>query len=239
MVIKLPNDHELIPHSKRPLYDIYIKGSPEKGEVGDCPFSHRTMLHMEEKGISFNKMLIDEQNMPEWIPEVSEGNKKIPFMLELDTGKWLHDSDKIVPYLEKKFPDPKLGMPDDMPPDVGQELMPKCLIEFVTSKPGKEEDEKRQQLEAELKGINDHLAKGGPFFGGKDVNTHDLTLAPKLKHTILAGKEIKGWSMPKEFTAINKFMEEIAKRPSWKKTMYSDKYVQDGWQLKVKMLTQE
>ena len=49
------------------------------------------------------------------IKEVSEGQKKIPFMLELDTGTWLHDSDKMVPYLEKKFPTPKLGLPDDAP----------------------------------------------------------------------------------------------------------------------------
>lgn len=26
----------LVSQDKRPLYDIYIKGSPEKGEVGDC-----------------------------------------------------------------------------------------------------------------------------------------------------------------------------------------------------------
>ena len=57
----------------RPLYDIYVKGSPEKGELGDCvsalvcsaertccalltlallqPFSHRMMLTMQEKGV--------------------------------------------------------------------------------------------------------------------------------------------------------------------------------------------
>lgn len=30
------------------------------------PFSHRTMLTMEEKGITYNKLLLDELNMPEW-----------------------------------------------------------------------------------------------------------------------------------------------------------------------------
>jgi glutathione S-transferase len=44
----------------------YVKGSPEKGELGDCPFSHRTMLTLEEKGIPYNKLLIDELAMPEW-----------------------------------------------------------------------------------------------------------------------------------------------------------------------------
>lgn len=88
-------------------YDIWVKGSPEKNELGDCkylstsyprcqpdthqpclllssltplpcwlvpehnsalagPFSHRMMMTMEEKGISYNKNLLDEMNMPDW-----------------------------------------------------------------------------------------------------------------------------------------------------------------------------
>ena len=48
------------------------------------------------------------------IKEIGEGKKTIPFMLELDTGKWIHDSDKMVPYLEDKY-EPKLGKPEDAP----------------------------------------------------------------------------------------------------------------------------
>ena len=69
--------------------------------------------------------------------------------------------------------------------------MPTCLIEFITSKPGDEEKQKQKQLEDELKGINDYLEKNGPYFGGENVTTHDLTLAPKLKHTIIGLKAIK------------------------------------------------
>ena len=90
-------------------YDIWVKGSPEKNELGDCessthflfcnaafpirymcshrarrvsrtdnrlttvlyslypgPFSHRMMMTMEEKGISYHKNLLDEQKMPDW-----------------------------------------------------------------------------------------------------------------------------------------------------------------------------
>ena len=72
--------------------------------------------------------------------------------------------------------------------------MPTCLIEFLTSKPGEEEKAKQQQLQEELKGINDYLQEHGPFFGGQDITTHDLTLAPKLKHTMIACKLIKAGS---------------------------------------------
>lgn len=30
------------------------------------PFSHRMMMTMEEKGISYHKNLLDEQKMPDW-----------------------------------------------------------------------------------------------------------------------------------------------------------------------------
>lgn len=46
------------------------------------------------------------------------------------------------------------------------------------------------------------------------------------------------WDFPKEFTAIHKFMDAISQRKSWKATRYTEKYVQDGWKLKVKLLTQ-
>ena len=49
------------------------------------------------------------------IKEVSDGQKKIPFMLELDNGKWLHDSDSMYPYLEDKYTSKKLGKMEELP----------------------------------------------------------------------------------------------------------------------------
>ena len=43
----------------------------------------RTMLTMEEKGVPYNKMLIDEQKMPEWVKEICDGKQQIPFMTGL------------------------------------------------------------------------------------------------------------------------------------------------------------
>lgn len=46
---------------------------------------------------------------------MTEGACKIPFMKELETGKWYHDSDFLVSYLEDKFPKRKIGKPDTDP----------------------------------------------------------------------------------------------------------------------------
>ena len=60
------------------------------------------------------------------------------------------------PYIDDKFPKPRLGKMEDLP-KVGAELMPTRLIEFLTAKPGKEEDEKKAALVKELESINDFL----------------------------------------------------------------------------------
>lgn len=56
----------------------------------------------------------------------------VQFMLELDTAKWLYDSDKMYPYLEDKY-EPKLGKLEDLPqvyappPGVSLDLRPAAL----------------------------------------------------------------------------------------------------------------
>lgn len=219
----------------RPEYDIYVKGSPEIPELGDCPFSHRTMLTFEEKGIRYNKILLDEQKLPEWITTLG-GAKQIPFINELDSGTWMIDSDKIIPYLEDKFPEPPLGKPNDLP-QIDGELFP-SFLEFVKSE-GKDNDQQKK-LEANLKKLNDFLAeKGGPFFGGDNVNALDLGIGPKLKHINIGGKATKDWEIPAEFSNLYTFLDRISERESWKQTYYTEKYVQDGWKLKQKMIREE
>ena len=74
----------------------------------------------------------------------------------------------------------------------GKELFPTKFIEFLTSKPGADEDKKKQALLAELQGVNDHLEKSGkPFFGGDDVCATDLSMAPKIKHIKIGADEVK------------------------------------------------
>lgn len=230
-------------HSRRQLsamaqatYDIWVKGSPEKNELGDCPFSHRMMLSMEEKGISYHKNLLDEMKMPDWIKDVCEGQKQIPFMKENESGKWLYDSDKMAPYLEDKFPDKKkLGKQDELP-QVGKSLFPDKFMAFMTSEPGADEDKKKQDLLEELQSVNEFLEKSGkPYFGGDDVNALDMSMAPKIKHIKIGADEVKSWQVPSDLKALHSWMGRMSERDSWKKTYYTEQYVRDGWNLKVKM----
>lgn len=77
----------------------------------------------------------------------------------------------------------------------GKELFPTRFIEFLTSDPGEDEDKKKKALLEELQSVNDYLEKSGkPFFGGDDVNSLDLSMAPKIKHIKIGADEVKvGW----------------------------------------------
>lgn len=74
----------------------------------------------------------------------------------------------------------------------GKELFPTKFMDFLLSKPGNDEDKKKDALYQELKAVNDHLEKSGkPYFGGDDVCATDLSMAPKIKHIKIGADEIK------------------------------------------------
>ncbi|XP_020210473.1 glutathione S-transferase DHAR2-like [Cajanus cajan] len=78
--------------------------------LGDCPFSQRVLLTLEEKKVSYKLHLIDLSNKPEWFLGVNpEG--KVP-VVQFD-GKWVADSDVIVGILEEKYPQPSLLTPPE------------------------------------------------------------------------------------------------------------------------------
>ncbi|KAK9834706.1 hypothetical protein WJX74_008258 [Apatococcus lobatus] len=225
-----------------PLYEIYVKGAPaeglvnEKGELGDCPFSQRTMMHMQEKNIPYKTMFVDEMNMKEipWLSDVTEGACQIPFMKELETGKWYHDSDFLVSYLEDKFPERKIGKPDT-DPQVGKELFPTAFIEYLTTD-GEGQKGKEERLLAEFQKLEDYLAQNqADYFGGSDVCSTDLALSPRVKHILVGGKAVKGFELPASFKLVHAWLERIQSRPSWPKCCPDEKWMEDGWHMKRKM----
>lgn len=65
-------------------------------------------------------------------------------------------------------------------------------MDFLLSKPGDDEDKKKDALYQELKSVNDHLEKSGkPYFGGDDICATDLSMAPKIKHIKIGADEVK------------------------------------------------
>ncbi|KAF3771614.1 Glutathione S-transferase [Nymphaea thermarum] len=142
--------HIVMATPSQPL-EVCVKAavtSPEK--LGDCPFSQRVLLTLEEKKLPYDLKLIDLSRKPDWFTEANpEG--KVP-VIKFDE-KWVSDSDVITKMLEERFPERPLATPHDKAA-AGSKIF-SAFINFLKSKDPS--DATAQELINELKSFNDHI----------------------------------------------------------------------------------
>ncbi|CAJ1977724.1 unnamed protein product [Sphenostylis stenocarpa] len=195
--------------------------------LGDCPFSQRVLLTLEEKKIPYKLHLIDLSNKPEWFLSVNpEG--KVP--VALFDGKWVADSDIIVGILQEKHPEPSLITPPEFS-SVGSKIFG-CFVSFLKSKDPNDGTE--QALLAELTALDEHLKGHGPFVAGEKVTAVDLSLAPKLYHLVVVLGHFKKWSIPESLAHVHNYTQLLFSRESFEKTKPAkEEFVIAGWAPKV------
>ncbi|KAG9453855.1 hypothetical protein H6P81_006759 [Aristolochia fimbriata] len=199
-------------------------GAPN--DLGDCPFSQRVLLTLEEKKIPYDMKLIDVSNKPQWFLDISpEG--KVPVLNTSE--KWVPDSDVITQILEEKYPEPSLVTPPEYA-SVGSKIFP-SFVKFLKSKDPADGSE--QALLDELKALDDHLKAHGPYIAGEKVTAADLSLAPKLYHLEIALGHFKNWTVPENLTAVHNYTKALFSRESFVKTKASKEHVIAGWAPKV------
>ncbi|KAL5569154.1 hypothetical protein UlMin_025729 [Ulmus minor] len=194
--------------------------------LGDCPFSQRVLLTLEEKKVDYKLILIDVSNKPKWFLEANpEG--KVPVVKFED--KWVPDSDVITGTLEEKFPEPCLKTPPESA-SVGSKIFG-TFVTFLKSKDANDGSE--QALLAELKALDEHLKAHGPYIAGEKVTAADLSLAPKLYHLDVALEHFKKWTVPAELTHYHNYKKLLLSRESLEKTKAAKEHVIAGWAPKV------
>ncbi|KAJ4848160.1 Glutathione S-transferase dhar2 [Turnera subulata] len=200
-------------------------GAPDT--LGDCPFSQRVLLTLEEKKVEYKLHLINVSDKPQWFLEVNpEG--KVP-VVKFD-DKWVPDSDVIVGILEEKYPEPPLVTPPEFA-SVGSKIF-SSFINFLKSKDPNDGTE--AALVEELKALDEHLKAHGPFVAGEKVTAVDLSLAPKLYHLEVALGHFKKWSIPESLTHVHNYTKLLFSRESFEKTKPPKKdYLIAGWAPKV------
>ncbi|KAJ0247782.1 Glutathione S-transferase DHAR1 [Hirschfeldia incana] len=197
-------------------------GAPDV--LGDCPFSQRVLLTLEEKRLPYKMHLINLSDKPKWFLDINPQGK-VP-VLKID-GKWVPDSDVIVSLLEKKYPEPSLKTPPKFA-SVGSKIM-STFVAFLTTK-----DSSDGPLLHELQALEDHLkSHDGPFIAGERVSAVDLSLAPILYHLQVALGHFKSWSVPGSLTHVHNYMHALFSLHSFEKTKAEKKYVIAGWASKV------
>ncbi|XP_074281166.1 glutathione S-transferase DHAR2-like [Silene latifolia] len=199
-------------------------GAPDV--LGDCPFTQRVLLTLEEKKVPYQVHLIDVTNKPKWFLEVNpEG--KVP-VIKFD-DKWIPDSDVITLLLEEKYPHPSLA-PNPHFSSVGSKIF-SAFVSFLKSKDANDGTE--QALLDELKALDEHLKSHGPYICGEKVTAFDMSLAPKLYHLEVALGHFKSWSVPDNLTHVCNYMKLLFNRESFEKTKAAKEYVVAGWAPKV------
>ncbi|KAL9230540.1 hypothetical protein vseg_005878 [Gypsophila vaccaria] len=199
-------------------------GAPDV--LGDCPFTQRVLLTLEEKKVPYQIHLIDVNNKPQWFLDVNpEG--KVP-VIKFD-DKWIADSDVIVGLIEEKDPEPSL-VPNPEVASVGSKIF-SAFVNFLKSKDANDGTE--QTLLDELKALDEHLKSHGPYVCGEKITAVDLSLAPKLYHLEVALDHFKSWSIPEDLTHVRNYMKLLFSRESFEKTKAAKEYVCAGWAPKV------
>lgn len=205
--------------------EVLVKAATgEPTLLGDCPFSHRVLLTLEEKKIPYDAKLVDTANKPDWFLEINPEGKVPVIKFE---NKWIPDSDVIVGIIEKIFPEPSLVPPEESS-SVGSKIFP-SFVNFLKSCDSSDDTE--SNLKTELKSLNDHLENSntGPFIFGEKISSVDVNLAPKLYHLIVALKNFKNWTIPEEFGHVLAYIEVLSGLESFKKTAASEQVVINGW----------
>ncbi|KAF5176989.1 Chloride intracellular channel protein [Thalictrum thalictroides] len=207
--------------------EVCVKASiTSPGKLGDCPFTQRVLLTLEEKHLPYDMKLVDLTNKPEWFLKISPEGKVPVIKLE---EKWIADSDVITQSLEEKYPDPSLVAPPEKA-SVGSKIF-STFIGFLKSKDPSDGTE--LALLSELTAFNDYIKENGPFINGKDVSAPDLALGPKLYHLEIALSYYKNWSIPDSLSYTKSYMKTIFSRESFVNTRALKEDVIAGWRSKV------
>lgn len=195
--------------------------------LGDCPFSQRVLLTLEEKKVPYQMKLIDVSNKPDWFLKINpEG--KVPVYNGGD-GKWIADSDVITQVIEEKYPTPSLVTPPEYA-SVGSKIF-STFVTFLKSKDASDGSEKA--LVDELQALEEHLKAHGPYINGANISAVDLSLAPKLYHLQVALEHFKGWKVPETLTSVHAYTEALFSRESFVKTKATKENLIAGWAPKV------
>jgi len=208
--------------------DVYVKGHAS-GNLGDCPFSHRVLLMLEEKKVSYKPHYIDLKAKPDWFLAKNPSGT-VP-VLNVDEDIWISDSDTICEFLENSRREPCLIPENDSTCTLGQSFFG-SFAKYVKNKSKLDEKHLKHALEDEIKMLDEAL-KGKVFLDGPKLCSVDLGLYPKIRHMIVAAGHFKGFAVPAECSNFLKYVELMESQQSVKNVFYPDSYIIEGWASKA------
>jgi stringent starvation protein A len=180
------------------------------------PFSQRCRIVLFEKGMDFQIIDVDVDNMPEDIAVMNPYNR-VPVLVERDLV--LHEANIINEYIDERFPHPQLMPADPVMRGRARLFLHRFENELfsqihIIEGSGKREADKARTV------IRDHLTLIAPVFQkqkymmGEEYTMLDVAIAPLLWRL-----EHYGIQLPKPAAPVLKYAERLFSRPAYIEAM--------------------
>lgn len=195
---------------------------------------------LEEKGLEYAVQPCVQETKPKWLIEHYEG--KMPALRH--RKECYVESDVIAEYLDFFFAEPPLKGSKKEMEDAEEAIagfFPAVARYLKHTPDGDEEDaELKENLNGVLNKLEAHLTKEeaaggrvGPYLAGngEKVTVLDCGLAPKLYHmqTGLEAFKDNAIDLGQQYPAVQKYVDAIFSRESFKKTTYPKEMITWGW----------
>ena len=198
---------------------------------------------MGKKQINYKVMTVekDEKKLDLFGQEFYvDAGKKLPWLLPFityvdETGQTVRKSDDLITdlneienYLESKFP-PYIRSTEPRAHKVQLDVFQK-FIRYLKKPKGSDDAGRLKLLNDELRKIDTFLMQNpGTFLSGDTITLPDCSLLPKLHHIRVAGKHYKQFSIPEDFTALQRYMEAADEETACQQCRPSDNEIIEGY----------
>ncbi|XP_022652549.1 chloride intracellular channel exc-4-like isoform X1 [Varroa jacobsoni] len=191
-----------------PEIELIIKASTIDGRrKGACLFCQEYFMDLyllaELKTISLKVTTVDMLRPP---PDFRSNFDSTPPPILIDNGQAVLENEKIERYIMKNVPGGhNLFVQDSETLLVIENLYSKFKLALA-----KKDEASRNNLLKELTNINQHLEdRGDRFLTGDSMCCFDCELMPKLQHIRIAGKYFFDFEIPREFSALWRYMGQM------------------------------
>lgn len=190
--------------------------------IGDCPFSQRVIISLEELGIPYRVTPIDTSRKPGWFHCLT-GESQVPVIFA--NGELVTGSRHIMAYLIDKHSHGSSAIaPSQLgPARVGTMAYTRFYPTFKSALRGKRGA--LQALRNELRDLNTTLAKvqkktSGALLGGDRFSREDTSIAPMLHLVDVCGPALKGeeYGIPSDCLALKRYLDYARAMPSFAKS---------------------
>jgi glutathione S-transferase len=154
-----------------------------------CPYVQRAAIALGEKGVPFERVVIDLANKPQWFLDISPLGK-VPLLKVQRAGGTeavLFESNVICEYLEETQPGAHLHPEDPLTRaehrawmEFGSAILAD-LWGYETTQDAAVFEQKRLALVAKFERVEAALG-AGPYFAGKDFSLVDAVFAPVFRY---------------------------------------------------------